>query len=331
MPGRRHLPKSASMVERLGRLFKAVHGDDNVLVVIEADPDAISAAMALKRLFWRRVNGVTIACTNQIKRTDNLAMIRLLKAPLSRLAELDPGGFNRLALVDSQPHHHEAMAGLDFDIIIDHHPFREIKAGFLDVRPEYGATATMMTEYLRAANIKPSQHLATALFYGIKTDTNNFARQGQAADMRAFRFLFPYANLNLINKIENSGLSHKSLRYFETALKSASIRKGLAVVVLEKVDSPDTLVQLADFFMRVDDVNQSLAAGVCQDQLVIIFRSVGLRRNAGGFMARAFGEFGPAGGHRSMARAELPLAKIPDRWRQKAGGLKRFVMNRIKA
>jgi nanoRNase/pAp phosphatase (c-di-AMP/oligoRNAs hydrolase) len=39
------------------------------------------------------------------------------------------------------------------------------------VRPEFGATATLITLYLREAGIDPDPQLATALFYAIKTDT----------------------------------------------------------------------------------------------------------------------------------------------------------------
>ena len=34
-----------------------------------------------------------------------------------------------------------------------------LEAPFVDVRPDYGSTSTILTEYLRAASIKPSQTL----------------------------------------------------------------------------------------------------------------------------------------------------------------------------
>ena len=324
------LPRSNTMIERLNRFHKIFQGDDRVLIIINADPDAISSAMAMKRLLWRKVAAVTMARTNIIKRPDNLALIQLTQAKLVHINQVDLKSFTRLALVDSQPHHQKELATLKFDVVIDHHPLGNNPADFLDVRPNYGANATIMTEYLRAGKIVPNRKLATALFYGIKTDTNNFVRQGQVEDVRAFRFLFPLINQNMVSKIENSELTRAALKYFNEALSRVKIRKETALVVLDRVDNPDTLVTIADFFMRVHDINQSIAAGISGDRLVVIFRMIGYRKNAGKLAAAALGQFGSAGGHRAMARAEVPLANLDPKINEKGGGLERFIQRQIK-
>jgi nanoRNase/pAp phosphatase (c-di-AMP/oligoRNAs hydrolase) len=323
------LPRSSTMIDRLHRLYNVFHGDDKVLIVISADPDAIASAMALKRLLWRKVSAVTITRTNVIKRADNLALLKFLKLPLINFDDLAVKDYSILAMVDSQPHHIEAVNQLEFNVVIDHHPLGKSGARFFDVRPDYGATSTMLTEYLRAAKINPSRNLATALFYGIKTDTNNFARQGQVEDMRAFRFLFPRINQNMLNKIEHSEFKRSVLKYFQRALEKVKIRKERAVMFMGRVDNPDTLVIMADFFMRVHDINSSIAAGIFKDQLVIIFREAGQRKNAGHLASSAFGQFGSAGGHRSMARAEVPLANLDQKIATNENAIERFVMKRI--
>lgn len=329
-PKKHVMPRSASMIEKVGRLYDVFNGDDRVLIVINADPDAIASSMALKRLLWRRVASVSVARTNVIKRPDNLALLQFMKMPCSHIGETVLSDYSRLVMVDSQPHHQEALMPLQFDLIIDHHPLGNYgRAKFVDIRPDYGATATIMTEYLRAAKIKPSRTLATALFYAIKTDTNNFVRQGQLEDMRAFRFLFPLINQNMISKIENSDISRASLKYFRTALQRVKLRKDSALVYLDKVDNPDTLVMLADFMMRIRDVNRSIAAGLFKDNLVVIFRVVGSRANAGQMASKALGAFGPAGGHKGMARAEIPIASLDPRLFEKDGAVERFIFNRV--
>ncbi|MDD5154174.1 MAG: phosphoesterase, partial [Desulfovibrionales bacterium] len=95
---------------------------DRVLIVISADPDSIASALAMKRLLWRRVQGVTIAHNNEIKRLDNLAMVRLLNVPLQRLQTLAPETFTRKIMLDSQPYHNPDFAHIDYDAVIDHHP-----------------------------------------------------------------------------------------------------------------------------------------------------------------------------------------------------------------
>lgn len=297
------MPISAS--ERLRRLQSQFAGEDQVLILINADPDAIASAIALKRLLWRRVAGVTIAHTNIITRPDNLTMIRLLGVSLVFIEETDITRFTRLALVDSQPNHHPAFAELTFQVIIDHHPDTGIKAPFVDIRPRYGATATMMTEYLKAAKIKPSAKLATALYYAIKTDTDDFRRQAAIEDVRAFQYLFRNANIHMARKIEQSDLKLEFLKYFKRAFNHMRIRKGRVFVHLGAVSNPDVCVLVADFFMRVASVGWSIVSGTYDKKLIIVFRNDGIRKNAGKIAKKSFGALGSAGGHKNMARAEL--------------------------
>ncbi|MFH1092033.1 MAG: phosphoethanolamine methyltransferase, partial [Pseudomonadota bacterium] len=222
-----------------------------------------------------------------------------------------------------------SLEKVQFDVVIDHHPLSQTEAAFLDIRPDYGATATILTEYLRAAKISPSRKLATALFYGIKTDTNNFTRQGQVEDMRAFRFLFPKISQSMVTKIETSEITRSALKYFHKALESVKIRKGMALVYLGRVDNPDTLVMLADFFMRVHDIHRTAVYGLFKDKLIVIFRAAGARMNAGRTAAESLAALGSAGGHRAMARAEIPLANLDPKLLEKDGALERFLNRRI--
>ena len=170
--------------ERLKRFYEQFKSEDRVLIPINADPDAIASAMAVKRLLWRKTAAVTIANINEIKRPDNLTMIRLVGAPLVPIKSVETGGFNRIMMVDSQPDHHKDLASYAPQVIIDHHPLsNHTKAPYLDIRPNYGATASILIEYLRAAKIKPSAKLATGLYYAIKTDTSNFERQTLIEDL----------------------------------------------------------------------------------------------------------------------------------------------------
>ena len=301
-----------SNTEKLRRFYDQFSHDDHVLIVINADPDAIASAMAVKRLLWRRVSNVTISNINSIKRPDNIAMIRLLGVNLVPVKDIIKDCFSRFVMVDSQPEHNELFARFPMDIIIDHHPDSEVKAPFVDIRPKYGATASIMTEYLRAANIKPSKKLATSLFYAIKTDTDNFVRQTLIEDVRAFQFLYRHANLNLVNKIERSELRLDFLKYFEIALANKRIRKGRAFSHVGPVVNPDVCVLLADFFMKISSVDWSIVSGLYANKLVLIFRNDGLRKDAGKVAKESFGSIGSAGGHKSAARAEIPLEALKD-------------------
>jgi nanoRNase/pAp phosphatase (c-di-AMP/oligoRNAs hydrolase) len=301
---------ATSASERLRRFYHQFNGEDRIAILINADPDAVASAMALKRLLWRKVSQACIANVNVISRPDNIAMIKLLRIAMKPSDQIDPERFNRFVLVDSQPNHHERFSDFQFHVIIDHHPDTGIKVPFQDIRPGYGATATIMTEYLRAAGIKPSAKLATALFYAIKTDTNNFARQAQIEDVRAFQFLFRYANLHLARKIEHADIRLDYLKYFRFALEAMQVKRGKVFVHLGHVVNPDVCVLIADFFMRVTPVQWSIVSGIFDNKLTIIFRNDGIRKNAGQTARKSFLDFGSAGGHRSMARAEIPFENL---------------------
>lgn len=296
-----------SNTEKLRRFYDQFSHDDHVLILINADPDAIASAMAVKRLLWRRVASVTISNINVIKRSDNITMIRLLGVKLVQVKDIVKERFTRVVLVDSQPSHHEIFLSFSIDVIIDHHPETVVHARFLDIRSKYGATASIMTEYLRAAKIKPSKKLAAGLFYAIKTDTDNFVRQTLIEDIRAFQFLYRHANLNIVNKIERSELRPDFLKYFEIALANKRIRKGRAFSYIGQVINPDVCVLLADFFLKISSVDWSIVAGLYNNKLVIIFRNDGLRKDAGKVAKESFGELGSAGGHKGAARAEIPI------------------------
>ena len=299
-----------SQKERLERFYERFSNEDQVLVLINADPDAIASAMAVKRLLWRKSAGVTIACVNVVKRPDNLAMIRLLGVKMEQIETLDPGRFSRFVIVDSQPSHHELFGRFTFDVVIDHHPLTETGARLVDVRSEYGATASILTEYLRAAHIKPSAKLATGLFYAIKTDTDNFKRKAVPEDIRAFQYLFRHANIHLARKIEQSEMRLDFLRFFKAALQDRRLRKGRVFAHLGSVPTPDILVLIADFFMRVEAVNWSIISGLHDRKLIVILRNDGIRKNAGNVVKQSFGQLGSAGGHQSAARAEIPLTEV---------------------
>ena len=301
-----------SVSEKLRRFYDLFSSDDRILIVINADPDAIASAMAVKRLLWRRVANITISNINIIKRPDNLAMIRLLDVSLVHIDEIDEESFNRFIMVDSQPDHHEVFSRFNFDVVIDHHPETDVKGSFIDIRPKYGATATIMTEYLRAARIRPTAKLATGLFYAIKTDTSDFERQTLIEDIRAFQFLFRHINIHLARRIEQADLKLEFLKYFGNAIQSMRRRKNKIYAHLGSVVNPDICVLIADFFMRIDSINWSIVSGIYAKKLIIILRNDGLRRNAGNVARLSFGRVGSAGGHKSTARSEISVADIKD-------------------
>jgi nanoRNase/pAp phosphatase (c-di-AMP/oligoRNAs hydrolase) len=321
------------MRQALQRVYNLFAHEDRLLILIDADPDSLASAWALKRFLWRRLLNITICHIRPITRPQNERMVRLLSIPVVAYDQVDLEKFNRKAIVDSQPAHHPNFAGHTYDLIIDHHPHLEdSQATVVDIRPKYGATASMMTEYLRAARIKHSLKLATALYYAIKTDTNNFERPAIEADVRAFHYLFGFTRKPLVRRLEFAELTLKMLNYFQAGLKRYYHRGNRLYTFLGEVPTPDIMVILADFFLRVEEVGWTIVGGIYEDKLIVIFRNDGLGKNAGRLANKAFGKLGSAGGHAASARAEVPLGNLSDempQWTAQWQEWQDFIIKRV--
>ena len=305
----------AEHFQRMKHWRRGLDKADRWCILISADPDALAAALALKRLMHRKVKHVDIMRINEVTRPDNLAMIRYLRIPVRPWQPERLSQYQHLAMVDSQPSHNQAFAGLVFDCIIDHHPQTELgpalaPGGLCDIRPELGATATMLTRYLQALRIQPGPLLATALLYGIRTDTAVFARSGGERDLRAYQWLSQQADTALLQRIIRSEYLRAWLPIFARAFRNLRDCRGGALVSLNEVDSADLLVAVADFFTKVHGLKWIAVSGVVEKTVIVIFRGDG-GRDIGRLADACFHDVGTAGGHRSMGRAEFPLAAVP--------------------
>jgi nanoRNase/pAp phosphatase (c-di-AMP/oligoRNAs hydrolase) len=302
--------------KKLAQFMAVFLPEDRVLIVLTADPDSIASALAVKRLLWRKVAHITIAHHNIIYRPDNLAMIRLLKIPLKTFRQLKGEQFSKVVLVDSQPHHNDEFSQFKINVVIDHHPPAPPGPDILfsDIRG-YGATSTIMEEYLRTAGIRPSKRLATALSYGIRTDTAIFTIPDAQRDIAAFLNLYSYASAGLLRNIQSSEMRIADISFLKEGLQNYVLRRNCVYLHLHPSPNADTLVQMADFFLKVDSVDMTVVSGVLGDKLVIIMRYLGHSgrwNNVGKMAGEAFAGLGSAGGRRTAARAELPLARLKE-------------------
>jgi nanoRNase/pAp phosphatase (c-di-AMP/oligoRNAs hydrolase) len=307
-------PKSISFAKKYSRLLETVNITDTLGILINADPDSMASAMVLKRIFWNKAKRIKVYRINTIKRADNLAFIKFLAVDQKHIRNLRRSEISKWALVDSQPQHHKLFMNHEFNIIIDHHPLTDsIQADFLDIRDDFGANSSIMTEYLKAAKIKPSPKLATGLFYGIKTDTHNFAGSAKPNDIKAFQYLYQYASMRILSKIESSEMTRDMLPKYRMAMKHIVFIKDIAFVHMENVDNPDLLVLIADFFMKIAEIQWSVVSGVYKNNLVVIFRNASFKGDAGKTAHKIFSPWsGSAGGHPHAARAEVPLESLRD-------------------
>jgi len=282
---------------------------ERVLIMMQddPDPDAIASAWALRTLLGRTKTAAPIATFGTITRPENRAMTRILEIDVERIVPGDLADYDRIAMVDTQPAFFEEAVG-EVDLVIDHHPEETpARARLRDVRPSYGATSTILTEYLRAADVKIRERLATALLYGIKADTLHLERGATRADMEAFAFLHAHANHNALRRIERPDLPEEALDVLAKGIARRRLVDGAMLVHLGPVGYPELVAQFADLFLQTEGAEWSVVSGRIGDELHISVRNVGYVRAAGDVVHAAFGELGSAGGHRSMAKAVVRL------------------------
>jgi len=291
-------------VERVRAHFERA---DRVLIMIQddPDPDAIASALALKTVLGRTRGGATIGTFGTIGRPENRAMTRILDIDVERLSAAAVREYDGVAVVDAQPAFFEEPLG-EIDLVIDHHPTEApVRARLKDVRPSYGATSTILTEYLRAVDVKVSPRLATALLYGIKADTLALERGATRADMEAFAFLHALANHGALRRIERPELPPAVLDLLAEAITRRRLVDGVLFAHLGPMPYRELAAQFADLLLQVEGAEWTVVSGEIESELHISVRNSGHERAAGDVVRQAFADLGRAGGHRAMAKAVI--------------------------
>jgi nanoRNase/pAp phosphatase (c-di-AMP/oligoRNAs hydrolase) len=281
-----------------------------ILLQPDPDPDGIAGGFALRALLGRKSPTAPLISFGEVKRPENRAMIEALGIDVRTVTPGELDEFDALALIDVQPTvfgEHPPARVRSVDVVIDHHPVRSgYDAVIKDIRPTYGATATIMTEYLRAAGLELRPRLATALTYGIKSDTQLLGRETSGHDMAAFAFLHSHHSPALLRRIERPALPTDGLRALGRALAQTEVVDGVHLLVLGRVRE-DVIPQVADLGLQAENAEWAIAAGIVGSDLVFSVRNVGYVRAAGEVVRAVVEGLGVGGGHRSMAKGIIPL------------------------
>jgi nanoRNase/pAp phosphatase (c-di-AMP/oligoRNAs hydrolase) len=302
--------------EHVRRLYEAVGDARSVLVLThnDPDPDAIASAVALRHLLEGLLGSTPkIAHLGIVGRAENRALVDYLGSPVQPLVTADWEWADAIALVDSQPGAGNNPLGgaATADVVIDHHSWREETASvrFYDVRPELGATSTILAEYLQAAGMEPDQQLATALFYGIKTDTRGLSRGATEADAAAYLALQPNVDSHALADIEQAQVPASYFRSFNAALRAARTYDGILVANIGRMDYPDLAAEVGRFLLRLENARWVICMGVYGETFFISVRHHGEEGGAEQLVKAMVGADGTAGGHGLMAGGQIYLAQ----------------------
>jgi len=282
---------------------------DRILILLhnEPDPDAMASGLALRTLLHRTKATAVIAALEGVTRPENVRMANLLDIQVETIRPEQIEDFDRITMVDVQPHYFEGIIDRA-DLVIDHHPEQHgYNAVFKDIRADYGSTSTILTEHLRAVDADISERTATAMLYAIKSDTLFFNRQANRCDIEAFSYLYPLSDAALIRKMEGAEITAERLQFVVKATERGRLVDQVFVTFIGDAPREDVIPYVADFFLQLENVRWTAVAGILHDSFVMSVRNLGYTRNAGDFVRRFFSDIGSAGGHRAMAKAIVPL------------------------
>lgn len=314
---RRSLPRLRPGSRQLSiAKLRTIAGPGPVLIMTHdnPDPDALASGMALSTLLKAAWNIPSrLVYSGLVARAENQALLKYLTPDWEHIDVLTGlEQYSAIALVDTQPAagNNRLPPEIVPSIVLDHHyPLREALGAvpYVDVRPEAAATVTLLFAYLQAANIVPDPSLATAMFYGLHTDTRGLSRGASLADEAVYVQLLRRLDRALLVQVEQAGLPRAYFGALCQGLQAARLYGQSIVADLGHMHRPDLIAEMADLLIRLEGARAALCLGRYGAMLHLSLRTAPLGRDAGLLIQEIVPPFGKAGGHGLMAGGQVPL------------------------
>lgn len=273
------------------------------------DPDAIASAFGLQRLLELYGIRSVLCYDGRIDKLSASKMLEIFNIEMvsydsleSKMRETD-----RIICVDSQKH---AGNVTDFKgdevACIDHHPtFVQIEYQYQDIRIT-GACATLIAEYYELSGQEPDRDVATALLYGLKMDTLQFARGVTELDIKMFGFLFPRCDQEKLAYLERNNMEFADLKAYGAAISDIELydKVGFSCIPFS---CPDALIAIiSDFILALIEVEVAIVFSFREDGVKLSVRSEDPNIHAGNLLHAALESIGDGGGHASMGGGLIP-------------------------
>lgn len=301
------------------KLLKIINKYDNFIILphYNPDPDAIASSFGIHYLLNKTFKKkAEIYFSGIIGRAENNKMIQLLEIPIINLKDDEELPDYPIILMDTQPGtgNNPLKNNKNLKIIIDHHPINEksSRISFADIRLNYGSCSTIVYNYLKEFNIKPTVNIATALYYGIETDAIGEGRTAFKVDFSYMEDLGKHINREKLYSIENPKLPFDYFININKGLANSVIYNDFVICSLGEIENPDYIGELADFIIRFDKCYLALVMGTYKNIIQLSFRSQRKKINAGLSIKKIVGRLGTAGGHASSSGARIHIKDNED-------------------
>lgn len=315
-----------------GRRFARTVGRNGAVGILmhpNPDPDAMSCALAAATIAESRDTNASIYYPGQIRHHENRALETLLESEFEievSFEQIDAAediAEDAVVLVD----HNEARSFPNAEMIdpvavVDHHPGDGTGQTFTDVRDEYGACATIFAEYIEELNWRvadPDEELedkvilqpgiATALVYGILSDTSRLTSGVTGAEFEAMRFLSPGIDEDILDRIANPDMDAESLEIKARAITGRTVQSSFAISDVGKVSNLDAIPQAADELRQLEGISAVVVMGERDGTIRLAGRSSDDRVHMGKVLSAVADEIpmAEAGGHARMGGGTISI------------------------
>ncbi len=300
-------------VHNLRRLIDVARGKRRPLIHLQhnPDPDALGSAAALRYLLDRLMGvDATLAYTGRVGRVENRAMLRHLDIRIKPSFKIDYADYDLIVVVDTHPGAGTCRLpeGVVPDVVIDHHPslgdMDDVAFPYYD--PEFGSTSTMVGALFVENGIPMDWRIATALTYGIRTDTMDLSRGTTPLDENIFREVYGHSDKQVLSRIERARVPQAYFITLERALRRAQVTDFALTTYLGEIGHSDAVAEIADLLFRLEGIKWVMVSGHNGPTLYCSIRAVQSPDVKAGKVAREIsGGFG--GGHDTFAAAQIPL------------------------
>ena len=318
---------SAAALERRSRgrprakqLLRLLAGKKRILITTHEhpDPDAMASCLGLATLLSRAMSGadVKVSLKGRVGGGLNETFAKLIDLQWLPWDDAAVAQYDAVILLDTQPAFANSPLppGASPLVVIDHHRTgsgRKPRCQFCEVRPDVGATGSIIFSYFMELEQPISPDLAATMLYAIESDLAGAAGQPGELDNIALSSLTLLADTRKLYKMRYVDLPQSVYVAYANGMNNAVYYDNALITWLDPVDSPEQPAGVGDFLLRFDQVHFVLITAVFEKKLALSLRvsaSHASKITAAELIKRLVRGIGQGGGHRTKAGAGIPLA-----------------------
>jgi len=312
------------------RLVNLLAGEEEISILMHPnpDPDAMASALGVAELAQAQDVETHIQYAGEIRHQENRVFEIVMGLGFESIDNAGDIAAETVVLVDhNEPRGFNGAKGVDPVAVVDHHPGEGTGSEFTDVRPEYGACASILAEYFEDLGwdlIPPDRdvgepgetelpsRVATGLVYGIHSDTNRLTSGCSKAEFAASAYLYDGVDEDTLERIENPEVDAEVLDVKARAIMERDVRNAFAVSDVGNVSNADAIPQAADELLKLEGVTAVVVFGCKDDTLHLSGRSRDDRIHMGKTLEAVVEDIptASAGGHARMGGGQLSVEHV---------------------